>query len=233
VARNVGIDDARGDHIAFLDDDDVYLPSHFETLLAALAADDVEAAYSNCLVSTVRVDPSEPVAGGQRLLDLPFSGDLLSVCPHIAIHSPLFRTFRASGARFDTALGGLSDWDLQLQLVHDHRYRLRYVDRCTAVYHRVPKLRSITGQIAQDPATQARFVRHVWRIWKKWPAPNERVARYRRSLMEGVLLGVKRAPEGPLPLSFYDRCVRLIASAWHEQEPEQGLVDRLAAAATP
>ena len=32
----------------------------------------------------------------------------------------------------------------------------------------------------QDPGTQAKFVRHVWRIWKKWPAPNERVGRYRR-----------------------------------------------------
>jgi glycosyltransferase involved in cell wall biosynthesis len=233
VARNVGIDRAQGEHIAFLDDDDVYLPDHLRTLLEALEEDDIEAAYANCVISTVRVDPALPLRGGQRLLDLPFSSDLLSVCPHIAIHSPLFRTFRARRARFDTALAGLSDWDLQLQLVHDHGYRLRYVDEATVVYHRVPSQRSITGQIAQDPVTQARFVRHVWRMWKKWPARNEKVARYRRHLMEGVLLGVSRAPEGPLPLSFYDRCVRLLASAWHGREPEQGLVDRLAAASSP
>jgi glycosyltransferase involved in cell wall biosynthesis len=231
VARNVAIDDARGDHIAFLDDDDVYLPEHFETLLGALAAGDVEAAYGNCVISTERVDPSHPLTGGQRQLDTPFSAEFLCVCPHISIHSPLFRTFRERGARFDTGLAGLTDWDLQLQIVSGLGYRLRYVDRVTGVYHRVPRLRSITGQIAQDPATQARFVRHVWRIWKKWPAPNERVGRYRRWLMEGVLEGVKRAPAGPLPLSFYDRCVRLLAAAWHGQAPEEGLVDRMAAAA--
>jgi glycosyltransferase involved in cell wall biosynthesis len=233
VARNVGIDDSRGDHIAFLDDDDVYLPTHFEALLDAMAAHGVEAAYGNCVISADRVDPALPLTGGQRQLDTPFSAEFLNVCPHISIHSPLYRTFRAGGARFDTSLGGLSDWDLQLQIVNDLGYRLRYVDVVTGVYHRVPRVRSVTGQIAQDPATQAKFVRHVWRIWKKWPAPNERVGRYRRWLMEGVLEGVKRAPAGPLPLSYYDRCVRLMASAWQGQAPEEGLVERMAAAAGP
>jgi glycosyltransferase involved in cell wall biosynthesis len=233
VARNAGIDDARGDYIAFLDDDDVYLPAHFETLLRAMDSDGVEAAYGNCVISTERVDPALPLTGGQRQLDLPFSAEFLNVCPHISIHSPLYRTFGARGVRFDTELGGLSDWDLQLQIVNGLHYRLRYVDVVTGVYHRVPRVRSVTGQIAQDPATQAKFVRHVWRIWKKWPAPGERVGRYRRWLMEGVLEGVKRAPAGPLPLSYYDRCVRLLAAAWHGQAPEAGLVDRMAAAATP
>ncbi len=232
VARNVGMEDSRGDHIAFLDDDDVYLPGHLRVALGALEAGDIQAAYTNCLVTSTRVDPTRPVTGALRSLDHPYSREFLAVCPHIAVHCAVYRSFRDTGARFDAAFGGVDDWEVQLRLAYEHGYRLRYVDEPTVVYHRFAPEASLTGQIARDAATQARWVRLIWRVWKRWPARDGRTTRYRRHLMEGVLLALKREGGRPQSLSYYDRCVRQLAAAWHGLEPEEGLVERLAGAAT-
>src|SRR5580704_7462786 len=49
-ARNVGIDLARGDFVAFLDSDDIFLPRHLESMRRLLAGTEATVGYAPVLV---------------------------------------------------------------------------------------------------------------------------------------------------------------------------------------
>src|SRR5258708_11662747 len=49
-ARNLGIDNATGEYLAFLDDDDCYLPEHLRLAMTALTSHDAQFYYSGVLV---------------------------------------------------------------------------------------------------------------------------------------------------------------------------------------
>ena len=113
AARNRGIEAARGRWIAFLDDDDRWLPHKVERQLAMLQADDRASAVSCAYYYKARfrkttVVPVAPVdAIDVLLVDNRLGG--ASVCMAAA------DTLRAIGG-FDPCLRGSQDWDLWLRL---------------------------------------------------------------------------------------------------------------------
>jgi glycosyltransferase involved in cell wall biosynthesis len=133
AARNTGLDRARGELVALLDDDDLWLPGHLATTAAALRDDPgaVLVATDALLLDDPegsRPEPHDPSVL-PRFLGLPAArsvdlGELLARNPILTPTVVLRRGLLAAEDRFDPALRAMEDYDLWLRLAGRHRLLL-------------------------------------------------------------------------------------------------------------
>jgi peptidoglycan/xylan/chitin deacetylase (PgdA/CDA1 family)/SAM-dependent methyltransferase len=114
LARNAGLDRARGDWVVFLDSDDCLPPDHLHTMLAAAASERdatlLHAGWRRFTTDGALLDenPAKPLADA-------FAACAQS-CP-FAIHSALTRRDALlKVGRFDDTVGICEDWDLWQRL---------------------------------------------------------------------------------------------------------------------
>lgn len=155
ASRNLGIDLTRGRYLAFLDDDDLFLPDGLDRLLAAADGD-----------SLVFADHTSFTAEQQQLHVLaPLTVDHLRVCNHIPVGAYLMP--RGALVRcFDTRLRSHEDWDFLL--AHLDRLALRHVAG--------PPVVAIDKTHNQSDSMQARRRELFWldflAIYAHYPAPH-------------------------------------------------------------
>jgi glycosyltransferase involved in cell wall biosynthesis len=118
AARNTGIAAARGKYLAYLDDDDSYLPHHIETLVNFLEKNDCKVAYTDAHRAHRKTINGRDVV--QRR-DLPYSIDFDSDRILVQNYIPTLCVMHekncldATGS-FDEELTVLEDWDLWIRM---------------------------------------------------------------------------------------------------------------------
>ncbi len=126
-AANAGLEAARGEWLAFLDEDDEIAPEHVQRLLEAARRDGTRASYSQTRLLDAAGRLQRIFGGG------PFSRAALLRSNYLAIHAVLFhRAFVDAGCRFDESFAMFEDWDFWLRL--SERDAFAFTGSATALY---------------------------------------------------------------------------------------------------
>jgi glycosyltransferase involved in cell wall biosynthesis len=148
-AGNTGIEHARGEYAAFLDDDDLFYPDHLAILVDVLERYDYQAVYSDAHISYHDFDPDKTqiVEREKRLFtSKDFSYEELLVDNYIPLLCLLFRKETLKKYKgFDENFEIYEDWDLLIRIAEKHPFY--HIPRITAEY--VQWSRDL--QVAQAP----------------------------------------------------------------------------------
>jgi hypothetical protein len=157
-AGNVGLCNAKGDFMIFLDDDDWFMPDHISTLMEVLRSNpDKMVAYS---CATCVNEKDEPTGGH---FCQPFDRTLLLAGNYIPIHAALFsRTIVDGSCRMDESLDLYEDWDFWLQAATYGDFI--FVDHVSAYVR-------MGGQFGQsctaDAMAAQRITTYLFEKWRK------------------------------------------------------------------
>lgn len=119
AARNTALHLARGRYVVYLDDDDLYLPDHLETLAKALGTHPDSVVYTDAVFiqETITAGKRTEVAREQRYPHEAYSRERLLVNNYIPINTfACPRALALSVGDFDESLAGLEDWDFLMRL---------------------------------------------------------------------------------------------------------------------
>ncbi len=149
-AANAGVKVAQGTWIGILDDDDLFLAHHLETLSNALVGSPAELAHAACRL--VRPDGEEVIGSPADRHGL-LLANTIPTCATLVSRAAVL----AAGG-FDEELPFLEDWDLWIRLAQ--RQDFVYVDQVTSVYRAGPA--SVGGVMAAErwQAMEKLFAKH-------------------------------------------------------------------------
>ncbi len=162
AAANAGLDAATGGFLAFLDDDDWWLPEHLSLLAQVLAARQERAVYSG--VRCVGMNTGE--AKEKYVYNEPYNKLKLHCKNFLPIHAVLFeRSLIEEGCRFDERFDLYEDWDFWLQVAQKTDFF--HVDAVTAFY-RIGQGSGLGVDIDQGRKQEA--LKTLYEKWRQiWP----------------------------------------------------------------
>jgi glycosyltransferase involved in cell wall biosynthesis len=217
AARNVGIKMSRCSILAFLDDDDIFLPNHLSTGFHALQEGQFELVYFDCVVKDNRVTPGTQFLNlkNTQSFDYTFDPDFLMICNYIPIISLMCRNLRDSNIQFDESLKVQEDWDMLLQMYYVHNYKFRHLPITTSVYHRIPGFASSTCQAANLQIFKETYNKLVQK-WSIYDHAKIQTGRYYINLY--YHLCTEALSQGKLiPHYGYEKCIRIVKLALKQE----------------
>jgi glycosyltransferase involved in cell wall biosynthesis len=171
-ARNRGIDSARGDWVAFCDDDDLWAPDKLAAQVAAAREVGAPWAYAGHVNITIEDEviggaPPAPPTIVRR--DLPRTNLIPGGGSNVLVRTDVVRGI----GKFDVGLGILEDWDLWIRLAREAapgwvpRPLIGYRIHATNSSRNIDRMESelaIIDDRYQGPVDRVRFDRHLARV---------------------------------------------------------------------
>ncbi len=163
-ARNMALRAARGSIIAFLDDDDLYLPGHLDALVSGMLASGAPFAYTQSTAVEERIVDGRRVEGRRgELREYKYSRAVLQVRNVIptacwGIRRECFELFGG----FDESLPCAEDWDLLLRYSENFSFH-RIPEVTVEIRVRTDVADSVTQRTRLRPMCELFYRRHPGR----------------------------------------------------------------------
>lgn len=132
TSRNTGIKLARGKYISYLDDDDIFYPSHLETLVNFLELTNYQVAYTDAYYAHQEKENGKYVTKDKTIRhSVNFDDDLILIGNFIPVICVIHeRSCLDKVGYFDENLGSHEDWDLWIRMSRE--FRFAHIKRVTA-----------------------------------------------------------------------------------------------------
>ena len=161
AARNIALQEANGQIICYLDDDDIYLAHHLETVVTALSREGRPFVYTDAVLVPERHNNGIPQDVGERSNPYQhdeYSRDRLLVNNYIPINTwAHWKTCLDEVGVLDESLNCYEDWEFLLRL--SARYEFTHIRQTTVeVMFRVDRVDNVTRQRLTDTADAYRVI---------------------------------------------------------------------------
>lgn len=168
AARNLALQNVTGEFIAFLDDDDLWLPGHIRPHIALL---DAHPEYEAIVGQIVSTDTERRPLGVPWPSELPTDGDLFDVMmsgyfPQVGGTVVRARALQSHGL-MDEALIGDSDWDWQLRIARAHKMGFARIP--CVLFRQRPAGSFDDLQLTRAGYTRRIFLRHAFALRRLSP----------------------------------------------------------------
>jgi len=174
AALNNGIKAAKGELIAYLDDDDLYYPDHLSTLVSLLINTEYRVAYADAYSGFYKFDDKKKryeLDFRTLLFSSDFDKDTLLFENYIPLNSVMhYKSCLEHVGGFDTTLEIFEDWDFLIKLSRD--YTFYHIPKVTAEY----RIREKGSNITTSPFEQQRVAHFREIIYKRYESLRKEAA---------------------------------------------------------
>ncbi|HWR57344.1 MAG TPA: glycosyltransferase, partial [Thermodesulfovibrionales bacterium] len=160
---NVGIENAKGKYVGFLDDDDEFYAEHLSTLTQLLEKNNYNSAYTDSNFVHVYYDEEKDdyiTKDSYLFFSEDFSFELLVFRNYIPFMCVLFKREALKDVRFDKDLNLYEDWDLLIRFAE--RNPLHHLTRTTARYNRWDNETQITSKESFGKESYLKVLKKHW-----------------------------------------------------------------------